>query len=299
MARAVDRASWLTPIRRRALRDGLWLLGLISLLAYLATFVLPLWVGRDGHAYWQAWQGATLYAAPPATPDAYLYSPLFAELIRPLALLPWPAFLAFWGILQAAVFAWLLRPLAPRWFLLACLACLPEVLEANINGLLALMVVIGFRRSSAWAFALLTKVAPGVGLLWFAVRREWRRLAAPLALAAVLAALAYLAWPAPWRAWLGLLGANAGAGGDKTLALYPRLAAAALLVAWGARGGRRWTVPVAVVLASPVLFLNTLTVLAAIPRLNQAGRVPARTPAAAARLAPGRESAPAAPAPGA
>ena len=41
-------------------------------------------------------------------------------------------------------------------------------------------IVLGFRWPFTWAFVLLTKVTPGVGLLWFAVRREWRSLAIAL-----------------------------------------------------------------------------------------------------------------------
>ncbi|HEX5466346.1 MAG TPA: glycosyltransferase family 87 protein [Candidatus Limnocylindrales bacterium] len=271
---AASSGAWrsrLSPIQRRALRDGLWALAVVCLVAYLAGFVIPAWVGLDGHAYWQAWQApAGLYAAPPASRDAYLYSPLFAQLIRPLALLPWPAFLTCWAILQAAVFAWLLRPLPARWFVVAYLACLPEVLEANINGLYALMIVLGFRWSASWAFALITKIAPGVGLLWFAARQEWRRLAAPLVLTAVLVALSALAWPAAWQAWVDLLLADSGGGGAKTAFLLPRLVVSAVLVVLGARLDRRWTVPLAVALASPVLFLDSFTVLAAIPRLRRA-----------------------------
>ena len=253
-------------------------MALVALVGYLALFVLPRWVGLDGHAYWQAWQGpGGLYAAPPASKDAFLYSPVFAQLIRPLASLPWPTFLAVWMLLQAAVFAWLLRPLPARWFVVAYLACLPEVLEANVNGFYALMVVLGFRWSVGWAFALVTKITPGLGLVWFAARREWRALAAPLLLTAALAVVSYAVWPAAWHEWIAFLGANIGSGGDKTAYLLPRLVVAAVLVAAGARTERRWTVPLAVALASPVLFLDSFTVLAAVPRLANLG--PARTTA--------------------
>lgn len=261
-------SGWLTPIRRRALADGFWLLAVVSLVAYLALFVVPRWLGLDGHAYWLAWQGSSFYAAPPASRDAFLYSPLFAELIRPLAGLRWPAFLGTWIVLQALVFAWLLRPVPGRWFVVAYLACLPEILEANVNGLYALMIVVGFRWSASWAFALITKIAPAIGLLWFAVRREWGRLLIPLLVAGLLAGLSYLIWPTPWSEWLPFLVKNANAGGSKTALLIPRLVLAVTVLCVGAWTGRRWTVPVAVVLASPVFFLNTLTVLAAVPRLR-------------------------------
>ena len=151
---------------------------------------------------------------------------------------------------------------------------MPEALEGNINALLALMVVVGFRYPAAWALALLTKVSTGVGLLWFVVRGEWRAWLAAAAVAAVLAAISYLWWPDPWRAWVALLVSGSG-GGDW---YFPaRLVVSVALVVWGARTDRRWTVPASLVLASPILFLNTLTILAAIPRLA-AARTGSRAP---------------------
>ena len=130
------------------------------------------------------------------------------------------------------------------------------------------MVVVGFRYPAAWALALLTKVSTGVGLLWFVVRGEWRAWLAPLAVAAALAAISYAWWPDPWHAWVALLVSGHG---RRRLVLpgAPRRLGRRLVV-WGARTDRRWTVPASLVLASPILFLNTLTILAAIPRLAAA-----------------------------
>jgi hypothetical protein len=47
------------------------------------------------------------------------------------------------------------------------------------------------------------------------------------------------------------------------------LVAAIFLVAVAARAGRRWLLPFGVVLAMPVLWLNSLAVLAAVPALAQ------------------------------
>jgi hypothetical protein len=48
-----------------------------------------------------------------------------------------------------------------------------------------------------------------------------------------------------------------------------RLAVAAALIIWGARTDRRWVVPVATVLAMPVLWITSPAVLAAIPMLRR------------------------------
>ena len=62
----------------------------------------------------------------------------------------------------------------PRWFALGALLAVVELSGGNISLLLAVAMVIGFRWPAAWAFVILTKVTPGIGLLWFAVRRAWR-----------------------------------------------------------------------------------------------------------------------------
>ena len=62
-----------------------------------------------------------------------------------------------------------------------------EIAGGNISLLLAVAIVWGFRWPWTWAFVLLTKITPGVGLLWFALRREWRQLAIALGATAAVA----------------------------------------------------------------------------------------------------------------
>ncbi len=80
---------------------------------------------------------------------------------------------------------------------------MPELWGGNITLLIALAVVAGFRWPAAWAFVLLTKVTPGVGLLWFAVRREWRSLAMALGATLAVVAVSSLVAPGLWRDWVG------------------------------------------------------------------------------------------------
>ena len=70
-------------------------------------------IGWDAHAYYVAWYGG-LYEELPGSVDAYNYSPLFAQVIWPLTLLPWPVFCAVFVGAAAAGVAWLLRPLPAR-----------------------------------------------------------------------------------------------------------------------------------------------------------------------------------------
>jgi hypothetical protein len=112
---------------------------------------------------------------------------------------------------------------------------------------------------------LLTKVTPGIGLLWFAVRREWRALGLALTATGLITAFSFALAPGLWFEWLGLL---AGSRQDP-LAFGPpllvRLPVAAIIVIWGARTDRRWAVPVGAYLALPNLWWHGLAVLAAIP----------------------------------
>ncbi|MBA2701739.1 MAG: hypothetical protein H0U58_08575, partial [Chloroflexi bacterium] len=99
-----------------------------------------------------------------------------------------------------------------------------------------------------WAFVVLTKVTPGIGLLWFAVRREWLHLAIALSLTGALAALSFVIAPWMWGAYLQSLSSGAD---ESPFKIWWRLPIAAAVVVWGARGDRRWTMIVAVFLAMP------------------------------------------------
>lgn len=231
----------------------------------------------DAHAYWLAVQGPLTYTRLPGTWDAYLYSPLFADLLRPLGLLPWPVFAAVWTVGTAALFGWLLAPLR-RWAVPVWLLCLPEVANGNVCALLAVATVVGFRYPAVWGFPLLTKIVSGVGLLWFAVRGEWRRLAAGVVTIGTVVAVSYLLQPGEWQAWVRFLTGQHGGVEDGFVGLAARCAVGVVLVVVAARTDRRWLVPFAVLVVSPVYALTTVTVLTAIPRLRRTGGTgPARS----------------------
>jgi hypothetical protein len=70
--------------------------------------------------------------------------------------------------------------------------------------------------------------------------------------------------PAAWRQWLDVIMANAGKGGTWAAVPVPlavRLPVAVALVVLGARTDRRWTVPVASMLALPALWYGGLSML--------------------------------------
>lgn len=222
----------------------------------------------DAHAYWLTGQGQfDGYDRVPGQTDAYLYSPAFAQIIRVITWLPWPAFAILWFLLELMVFVWLLRPLGAAWTIVLLVWCLPELLIGNIYGFLAAAVVLALTRVPAlWALPLLTKPSLGVGLIWHLVRREWWPLAVAIATTVGIVVVSYVLSPSLWRDWVDLL--VAASSGASSVGLAIRLAAAALLIALGALRGWSWIVPFALLLALPLVGgPSVLSLLAAVPRL--------------------------------
>ncbi len=131
-------------------------------------------------------------------------------------------------------------------------------LNGNMQWILAATVLLALRRPALWAILAVTKVTPAIGILWYVVRREWR----PAAIASVatlgVVGLAFVLAPAVWIDWAGFTIRNYALT-DPPIQLFPvpfgiRLITAALLVVWGARTDRMWTVPVAAGWALPALY---------------------------------------------
>lgn len=268
----------------------IWLLGLFFAFLSLRAAAFGNAVGQDTHAYWLAAQGDLVYGRAPGQRDAYLYSPAFLAIIRPLAVIPWPAFLLMWVCLEAAVLLWLLKPLQLRWSIPTFLLCLPELVVGNIYILLAAAAVLGLKKPVVWSFPILTKVTAGVGLLWFAARGEWRRLLQGAGGTALIVVASYALDPAGWQAWLQFLIEHREGTPDSRTSFLLRCLLAIALVVIGAR--KQWPLLIApaMILASPVL-VGTIpwTILAAVPRLSGMARkeavagAEAASPAAAYR----------------
>ena len=225
--------------------------------------------GHDARAYWTAPLDDPYVPGSVGQESAYLYSPAFLVALSPLRALSWPLFLAVWTSGLLLVLFWLARPLL---FLPLLLLALPEIWGGNITILLAAAIVIGFGRSVAWAFPLLTKVTPGVGILWFAVRREW--FAFSLASAATLAVIAATALLTPglWAEWFQLLTSSTGSStvaGSVPIPLIARLPLAIAVVVFAAWRGQRWLLPIGVLLAMPVIWWGSLALLTACVALKR------------------------------
>jgi hypothetical protein len=265
----------------RPARDGALLAG-IAFAVMIGLGLLPFAV--DAHAYWAADPLDPYSEAALSDFDAYFYSPAFTQAIWPLHWLPWQIFAGLWTGAIVVALRWLSGP----WLGLVLL--LPpvfiEVAIGNIHMFLAVAIVVGFRWPVTWAFVLLTKVTPGVGLLWFAARREWRNLALALGATAVVVTVSYAIAPSLWREWIEVLAGRTSAvntaGVYGAIPLLLRLPIAAVLVVWAARTDRAWVVPIAAVVAMPVLWPNAFAVaVGAIPLLALAQHVRSTSPAGA------------------
>jgi hypothetical protein len=219
--------------------------------------------GHDARAYWAAPLDDPYEPGSVGQESAYLYSPAFLVALSPLRALSWPLFLGLWTAGLLAALMWLARPLL---FLPLLLLALPEIWGGNITILLAAAIVLGFSRPFSWAFPLLTKVTPGIGVLWFAVRREWRNLGVALAATVGIIAAVALITPGLWADWFQLLLSSTGSStvpGSVPIPFLARLPFAVALIAFAAWRGQRWLLPIGVLLAMPVIWWGSLALLTA------------------------------------
>jgi hypothetical protein len=258
--------TWLGPGRVRAVRHALSAVGLV-VAGYLLFVVAPT-VGTFGFDAWAYWSVDPADPYPASIPIGNLgyfpYSPPVALVAGTFSALPWWIFLWLWTALLAGTLAWLGGRWALAW--LSFLPVLIELYHGNVHLLLGAAVVLGFRYPWTWVLVLLTKVTPGVGLAWFAVRREWRPLLVAIGVTGGLVLASWLIDPLAWSAWLAQLGRGAPADCGMhcvPVPLLARLPVALAVAAFAGMTGRRWLVPVAAMLALPVLWLSGLSMLVA------------------------------------
>src|SRR5574340_902347 len=289
---AMARARLASPIARRGLRDGLVVSGILfDGDLFLLTAPAAGTFGFDAFAYW-AVDLADPYRILAGGLGAFTYTPVAARAAAPFSLLSFWQFLFLWDAFLLGTLLWLGR--RRTLMLLAFPPVAIELYHGNVHLLIAAAIVLGFRYPAAWAFPVLTKVTPGIGLLWFAVRREWRSLALALVAIGVLTALSLLIDGRLWSDWLASVLATAdGAPLNQfniPIPLWLRLPVSAVIVIWGARTDRSWSVPLAVALAMPALWITTFAVLAAVPaclRQEQHSRQRRPGPPGLAPAAPG------------
>jgi Glycosyltransferase family 87 len=254
------------------------LAGLVIVGIYAMWWIDRPW-NNDARGIYDAWDRG-LYALPWLERGAYVYAPPFAQVIWPLARLPFEAFWAAWVTLQVGALILIAGPLLSAVILLLPWPSIPDYPNAvaatigngNPQLIMTLGVVAAYRWPAAWALALLMKVTPAVGLLWYVVRREWRNLAMAVGATVVVSGISFAVASDLWLDWFGLLSQATGADARQVELIYlplaVRLPLALALVGWGAWTDRYWTVPLGVMLSLPAIALGGYAVaVGAIPFL--------------------------------
>jgi hypothetical protein len=256
MCLVLERGGGIT--HRSLWRDGLNVASILYL-GWVWLFLLHSGTHVDVVAYWHAAQGSPYAISQAGSENAFLYSPVVAQLLALVARVPLPWII---GGLLAISLGGLVYLVGPWIAAVTLLTPLPFVWQdlssGNIHILLAVAIVAGFRYPASWSFVLLTKVTPGVGLIWFAVRKEGRALGLALAVTAVIALASFAAAPTLWAQWFDVLVTNNGTAPSGLFVpgpLWVRLCVAIGVVAWGAHTNRPWTVPVAAMTALPVIWI--------------------------------------------
>ena len=222
--------------------------------------------GLDAYAYWLVDVPGT-YDIPHRADGSFPYSPPAALIASSFSIVPLTTFVWLWTALLVATVIWIGG--SGGWIVVAFAMPMValELYHGNIHILLAAAVLLGFRHPWTWSFVLLTKFTAGVGLLWFAVRGEWRSLGIALGATGVACAVSFVIAPYLWPQWVEYLMQATTLELDPRwtnligVPLWVRLLAAAVLVIWGAATDRRWTLLVATTLALPVLWFHGLAVL--------------------------------------
>jgi hypothetical protein len=220
--------------------------------------------GVDARTYWSAPLNNPYPGPQIGLPGAYLYSPAFLQVLTPLRLLPWDASHALWTGLSLLALTFLVTPVGAAIAITVLPFVFRDVYIGNIHLMLGAAIAIGMTWPAAWSAILLTKVTPGVGLLWFAVRREWRSLAIAIGATLAIAMASFAVAPGLWFQWVERLTGDTGTAGSGYMALLVgRLVLAAVLISVGALTNRAWLVPVAATIAVPILWPDSLALLLA------------------------------------
>lgn len=266
-----SRAGKMRGVTHLGLIRSLWLaaftVGVVTValvLRVILDFPSP-FNGYDVYAYWIVDSAHPYSGLVAPAKGAFLYSPPFAYLFDPLGALPFDVLRTGWGIAQGAVLVAMTGPLA------AVIVLTPpvryELTTGNVSLFMAAAIVLARRYPAAWAFPILSKATPIVGLAWYAGRRDWRGLAIASGFTAAIVAASVLVDANLWAEWFEVLRRNAGVETEVSLGpLWLRLPLAVGACYLAGRRDWAWVVPIAVVLSLGHVWWATLCIaLAAIP----------------------------------
>lgn len=264
-------------------RFGLVAMTVVGVIVGLAQVLGAAPLPGDAAVYWTVAPGR--YEV-----GVYGYPPLLIQLLQPLrATNLWWLYVILWTTLCCASLGYVLGRWAPLALALAfwpaprgTIADLwvgpsAAVMIGNVTMPMVAAMVAGMRRPGWWAVPLLTKMTAGVGVLWFAFRGEWRRLAVGIGLAGAIAAASFLVAPGWWVAFAQFAAANLGANQNGPEIVGPplavRLLAGVALVAIAARLDQPRLVPIACAVSVVGLYglgtFGSIAVAALSPRLDR------------------------------
>ena len=212
-------------------------------------------------------RNAPLYEDREGAPFAFVYSPLFAQLIAPLGLLPSAAFVWLWRALEVAG----LRIAVGSWTRagIAILVFPPIILEidvANVNLLLAAACAL-IMRGQTWPTAIpfVLKLA-ALPLVPLAMAKNRPDFIVGMGLAVTAMSISVLATPQLWAQYVHFLATSSEPSYWANL-LYGVPSVVRLLVAVAVGlAAIRWLrlAPVALLIGLPVVWVGTLSVLVAV-----------------------------------
>lgn len=231
---------------------------LANILALMALGALALHLGNiapagDAISYYTA-NGEHLYGHRLGE-EGYAYSPAFAQLIGPLQSLPFDLFRAAVAGAELFSLAYLFGPVAAfavvlfqAWPLWAAI-----LHSGNLPIFAAAMLVLALRHPAAWPVSILLKVTPGIGILWPALRRDWRGFGIGVGLTlAVMLVSAAVFGVQHWVEWVTWMFGSVDVSADRPgLPFWSRLLTALGVMVYAARTDRIWLVPLAAAIAAP------------------------------------------------
>ena len=253
-------AAWLSTLRLAA--DFLALAALFWLAIHIGNIAPP----GDAISYYDA-RGEHLYTHVLGLPG-YAYSPAFVQAISPLQNLPFPTFRAVIAGAELFSLAYLFGPLIALAIVVLQVYPIWEsiLLSGNLQLFATTSLVLALRHPAAWPVVFLTKLTPGIAILWPTLRRDWRSVAIGTGLTLAVATISFVADPHHWIEWLTWMTGSVDASADRPGLPYPlRVILAVGVLVFAARTDRIWLVPVAAALASPEGNIHWLLLLGVFP----------------------------------
>ena len=191
------------------------------------------------------------------------YSPPVVAVMQVLAIFGRQAFFAILVALGLAAVGWiggkwafLLLFFPPVWW---------DLSSGNVNTVIGACIAASVTRGGWLVIPALTKVTPAITGLWYLVRRDRERLEEAAIWILGLTIGTFALAPGVWFRWADALLSN-GVGyigpGYFTIPipLLPRLVVAMLLVIWAAKKDRPRLLPIAGMLAVPVLWWSAIAI---------------------------------------